>query len=136
MALHPQPVVRHRTGTSELDERLGHRYSRYQLMVMQERSTVWAAVVGRGTPAWRAAMHKAYRRTANTYATARYKLEPNHDWASDVRLLAFVRHFWWLPEFWLRTFPVLLMPFPVVPVLKRLSEIIDRVTGRPVQNRL
>ncbi len=40
------------------------------------------------------------------------------------------------PEFWLRTFPVLLVPHPALPVLKRLSEIIDRVTGRPVRNRL
>lgn len=135
-AWHPPAVVRHRTGTSELDERLGHRYSAYQLMIMDERSKVWAAILGKGSPAWRAAMHKAYRRTANPYATSRYKLEAHHDWRADLQLLRLVRHFRWLPEFWLRTFPLLLLPYQLMPWLKRASELMDRATGRPVQNRL
>jgi len=134
---HAPAAVRHRTGTSELDERLGHRYSAYQLMIMEERSKVWGAVVGKGTPAWRAAMTKAYRRTANPHATARYKLEPAHSWRTDVELLAaFVRHFWWLPEFWRKTFPMLLMPHRVAPFAQRAAGVIDRATGRKVEPRL
>lgn len=113
---YPDALVQHTTGTSALDEQLGHDYGRYQLAVMEGRERVWSALFGgRRSPVYRALMRKAWLRSAGPMTLVGLKLPANQTWAGDRRLLAgMVRHFHWLPEFWLKSFPVLLAPHTVL----------------------
>lgn len=129
---HPARLVTHRTGTSDLDEELGHDYSGYQLRLMGWRSSIWSELFGKGTPTYRALMTKAYHRSANTYTLARYKLVPGHSLRRDVELLmAMVRHFYWLPDFWLHSFAILLVPYPLIGPIRSVAARLDRRLGRP-----
>lgn len=135
---YPGHLVTHRTGTSDLDEKLGHDYSGYQLQIMGWRASIWSLLLGKGTPVYRAVMKKAYHRTANTYVLGRYKLGPGHSLKRDLELLLrMTRYFYWLPEFWLRSFAVLLVPHPAIHYVRTLAAWVDRHIGRqPDGNRL
>ena len=116
----PEPLVHHTVGTSVLDEQLQHNYARYQLVIMEGRSRVWGTLFGRGSPLYRTLMHKAYLRSLRVRAVVGLKLWPQHGTRQDLELLTLARYFYWLPQFWLVTFPLLLVPHGV---LKALSHV-------------
>ncbi len=115
----PDVLVRHRIGTSFLDEELGHRHYKYQLEIMQDRSEVWAALLGRNSGLYLAVMRKACLRSLAPMAVGDFKLRAGESsLRMDLELLVgMTRHFWRLPDFWLHRFPLLLVPSPVVRAL-------------------
>jgi len=118
---YPERLVLHRTGTSALDEQLGHDFTAFQLVIMRGRSRVWSILFGRNRPLFRTVMGKAYLRSARPRNLAGLKIWPRHGLAEDGRLLVgMTRHFWWLPRFWLVSFPVLLCPHWVVKLVDRV----------------
>lgn len=124
----PDPLVHHRTGTSALDERLGHRYALFQLAVMEGRSRVWAILFGKRSQLYKRLMTKAYLRSARPSALIGLKLSQQHDAAIDLRLLTgMIGYFYWLPRFWLASFPVLLVPHGAMKLLSKIKRaMIDR----------
>lgn len=125
---HPAALVEHTIGTSALDEDLGHDYTRFQLVVMEGRDTVWSMLFGRRSPTYKAVMVKAYRRTARPEAIVRLKLGHRHGHRNDLTLLVgLVRYFFWYPPFWIWTVPVLLVPQSIV---KRVGRVRRRGRSR------
>jgi len=129
---HPTPIVRKTLGTSSVDRESGHRFDRYQIMVVRQRSKAWADLFGRGTPLWRFVMRRAYRYGADPSSLRYYKSRPNHTLTGDVLLLlAMTREFYWLREFWSLSMPALLVPYPLVEPVRALQA---RAHGRQVQD--
>jgi hypothetical protein len=121
----PDQLVRHTTGTSALDEQLGHQYALFQLAIMDGRSRVWAMLFGRRGDLYRRVMGKARLRSARPTALVGLKLSEGHDLHNDLRLLAgMVGYFHRLPRFWLTSFPVLLVPHGALKTLSRAKRAI------------
>jgi len=120
----PDVLVRHRIGTSFLDEELGHRHYKYQLEIMRDRSEVWATLFGRNTHLYLAVMRKACLRSLVPRAVVKSKMRAGESsLRMDLELLMrMTRYFWRLPDFWLRRFPFLLLPSPIVRLVGRLSD--------------
>jgi abequosyltransferase len=117
---YPEQLVHHTTGTSALDDELGHRYAEYLLAVTDGRSRVWTLLFGAGTPLFRAVMYKAFLRSTRPMALVAIKLSVGHSVREDVRLLARLpRYFYWIPRFWLVTIPLLLVPHQAFRLLRR-----------------
>jgi len=111
---HPMPFVVNRTGTSTLTEALEDDYAAYARNIMEERSIVWGELFGDQRSVYRAVMKKTWRRTANPFILKEYKIQRSRRLTDDLGLLAdLVGHFWFLPEFWLKSFPLLLVPSSV-----------------------
>ncbi len=115
----PDALVRHRTGTSFLDEELGHRHYRYQLEIMEDRAEVWSALLGRNSRLYLAVMRKACLRSLVPQEVGSFKLRSGESsLRMDLELLVgMTHHFWRIPDFWLHRFPLLLLPSPLVRVL-------------------
>lgn len=129
---HPEAVVRKTLGTSSVDRDGEHRFDRYQIMVMRQRSKAWADLFGRGTPLWRSLMYRAYLYGADARSLRYYKSRPNHTLTGDaLLLLAFTREFYWLRRFWSRSMPALLVPYPLVEPVRALQA---RARGTPVED--
>jgi glycosyltransferase involved in cell wall biosynthesis len=127
-AWHPEALVVHRMGTSELAEDVDHDYGGYALRIMDERSYVWSLLFGKGSPMYRTAMRKAYWRTANPYILTRSKLEAGQSLRGDARLLfGLTRHFYWLREFWEESFPVLVKPHLQLKLARAFRDLRTRV---------
>lgn len=128
---HPEALVQHTTGTSALDQDLGHDYTGYQLAVMEGRDTVWSMLLGRRSATYKVVMVKAYLRTARPVAIVSLKLMGNHGRRGDLHLLvALTRYFFWHLPFWTRTMPILLTPHIVIKGLSRLRREIAARRGR------
>ncbi len=131
---HPNALVVHRIGTSVLAEDVDENYGGYALKIMDERSYVWAELFGKGSAQYRAAMRKAYWRTANPYILKRSKLEPSQTLSLDVQLLVgLIRHFYWLREFWQESFPVLVKPHVQFKAARALSDLRVQLRARTVR---
>jgi len=124
---YPKEAVRHRVGTSNLDPPKGSEFDRYQTMLMGDRARVWAQLFGRRSELYRILMNQAFVIQANPYGLAHYKLQPGHTTAGDLRLLvAMTRWFWFLPQFWIRSLPVLLVPHALIPALGAVARRFGR----------
>ncbi len=108
---HDEQLIIHRLGVEALDDPYGRDLVDYTLKVTADRSRIWASMFGRRSPVYRTVMRRIWRVQVHSLAVAHLKLQPGQTSRADLRLLAgLIRFYWILPEFWLRTFPVLLMP--------------------------
>jgi hypothetical protein len=122
--------VQHTTGTSALDEDLGHDYANYLLTVMEGRDTVWSTLFGRRSPTYKAVMAKAYERSASPGAIVRLKVIPGHTHRGDLALVTGLpRYFAWYPPFWLRSLPFLLAPHSLIQRVSPLHLRLRRIDG-------
>jgi len=122
-AWHPGVLLYMRTGAdnSVLDDLRGD-VTEYNLATAEEQERLWREFAGGRTAAYRRPMTRLYEFAFNPHVVGTYKLVPAHGWATERRLVSgSVRLFWWWPEFWLKTMPVVLTPFPLVRRAWRLA---------------
>ncbi|MGI8440648.1 MAG: glycosyltransferase family 2 protein [Thermoleophilaceae bacterium] len=124
-----EPVIGHRVGVAALADSFGDAtMSHYTITVTENRARIWAELFGTRSPIYRAAMWRSWFVQANPVILAYYKLQPGHGFAEDVRLLTtLTRFYWFLPQFWLTSFPVLLVPQKLIPrSLARVGSALGR----------
>jgi len=113
---HPGRTFLMRTGrgNSVIDDLRGDIMT-YHVDTADEQIELWREVLGPRSPAARRLVRRLYRCLFTTHFVGLMKADPSHGYAEDRRLLAFcVRRFWRIPEFWVRSFPVLVAPHPLV----------------------
>jgi len=124
---HAQPLIRHRIGVRAVDVSVGRDLGEYLITVTRQRASIWSAMFGRRSALYRTVMRRSYAVQANPFALAHCKQQEGQTLTGDVRLLgALTRYYGFLPEFWLRSFPVLLLPWFTIPTVSRLSQWLRR----------
>lgn len=122
-----EPCIRHRVGVESLDEPFGRDLVQYLIGVTADRARIWAAMFGKGSPHYRAAMRRTYIVQADRSSLAHTKVQARQTLRKEVRLLIeMTRYYSFLPEFWLRSFPVLLLPHSALPLVGRLRHRIGQ----------
>ena len=112
---HGEQLIIHRLGVEALDAPYGRDLVDYTLKVTAERSRIWGDMFGKRSPVYKTAMRRIWRVQVHALAVAHLKLQAGQSLRSDLRLLTgLVRFYWILPEFWLRSFPVLLAPHQAI----------------------
>jgi len=128
---HAEPLIVHRLGVEALDTPYGRDLVDYTLKVTDDRSRIWAVMFGKRSVVYKTVMRRIWRVQVHALAVAHLKLQPGQTVRSDGRLLiGLVRFYWILPEFWMRTFPVLLVPHQVIRVAGRAVQWLRRRSGR------
>jgi len=83
----------------------------YRLGVVRELDDMWAGLVGRRSRIYRGLMARAHGFEIRVASLLVIKAAPRRGLGDDRDLLrALVGYFWWLPAFWIRSFPSLLVP--------------------------
>ena len=122
---HSGRLVRHRVGVTAVEGTFSRDLAAYTIKVTADRSAIWAAMFGVRSPLYRAAMSHARVVQLSPAMIGHYKLQPGHTLAADLRLLfAMTRHYRRLPEFWVQSFPALLVPSVAVPLAVRTAQVV------------
>ncbi len=117
------PLVRHRVGALSVKATVPTGgMAQYTMTVTGQRAAIWARMFGRRSPLYRRAMRNIWRVQADPALLAAYKGDPAQTYVLDARLLTtLTRYYWFLPAFWLLSFPVLLLPHSLIGPLRRLK---------------
>jgi len=106
-----EPLVEHRVGERSVSSSFEDGLTAYTVMVTDDREQIWRAMFGRGTRLYREALRNIWRVQAHPVALAHLRRQPDQTLALDVALLrSMVRAYRGLPEFWLQSLPVLVLP--------------------------
>ena len=109
------PLIRHRIGERSISSTFGTGLTAYTIIVTDDRERIWRAMFGHGTRLYRTALRNIWRVQAHPVALAHLRRQPDQTLALDVALLrSMTRAYWTLPEFWLLSLPVLVLPHSVV----------------------
>jgi abequosyltransferase len=108
----PERLVKNRTGNDAVIHDLRWHLYKYRLETMEDVLCVWSALLGSHHSVFKSLCHRGRRLWWGIDELwYRSKREPGltlrDDWAM---LVGYVRNLYFLPEFWIKTFPVLLVP--------------------------
>jgi FkbM family methyltransferase len=128
----PRRLVRDRVGNdSWTPRRFGGDVTRYWACILGDLSRIYAEWLGAGSPAFRELMHRWYEGVSKPGHLALYKRQPTHTLRRDAEMLIEqARLFYFLPEFWRRSFPVLLTPHPLVSPAQAVGRGLRRARKR------
>lgn len=113
----PRRLVRDRIGNdSWTPRRFGGDVTRYWASILGDLARIYGDLLGRDSPSFRSLMRKWYEGVSQPRELAWYKRQPTQTLRRDVgMLIEQTRLFAFLPEFWRRSLPVLLIPHPLIP---------------------
>ncbi len=127
---HGEQLVRHRIGVAAVKGTFPVSPAEYIIKVTHDRSAIWAAMFGVRSSLYRAAMSSARRTQLSPAMIGHFKLQPEQTLAGDLRLLvAMIRHYWRLMEFWTQSLPALLVPHGFVPLAVRAKNMLRAPGG-------
>lgn len=111
-AWYPRELVEQRIGVSSVfDDSPTFDVSLYEVGLLVDRSAIWADLFGSWSFLHRTLLRKVWWRHFSPGVLLFYKLDGSFGATSDLRLLRTLpRYFWWMPTFWVITFPMLLVP--------------------------
>ncbi len=90
---------------------LGGDLLAYRLNIVRELDYMWAGLLGRRSRVYRGLMARAHGFEFGWRPLLVIKAAPGRGRRDDGELLrVLVSYFWWLPAFWIRSFPSLLVP--------------------------
>lgn len=129
---YPRETVRQHVGTTAVfAEETDFDPAEWEVRILHDRAAVWADLFGRNTALYRAPLTRAWHRHFEPVMLLTLKLNRRTQPRNELRLLReSVRTFWWLPRFWTRSMPVLLVPGAVWRPVQRVVQ-----TGRALRHR-
>ena len=109
---YPRETVRQHVGTTAVFAvETDFDPAEWEVRILRDRMDVWADLHGRNSALYRAPLVRTWHRHFESIALLVVKLSPRTAWRSELRLLReAMRAFWWLPRFWVRSVPVLVVP--------------------------
>ncbi len=88
---------------------------RFHWETTMEHEAIWADLLGRGSANYRCLMWRHFQCVFSPWQIAGFRVHHAYDSAMDRTLVRGLgRYFWWLPAFWAKTLPVLLVPRPIL----------------------
>jgi abequosyltransferase len=124
------PLIRHSVGLETLGAFGSDAYS-HALLVNSQRARIFADEFGKLSSLNRDLMYRAWVLQANTFAVIHLKYQPGGSPARTWRLAkTMARAYWFLPDFWLRSAPPLVVPVPLMRLAGRVLRAVARATGR------
>lgn len=118
----PVPLVRNRLDNDSLTRDLGKNLIQYLLGNFHGMEIIWATFLGRRSALYQYLMEDTYERYWTWRQIISCKAHTRSAPADNVRLLIeFTRHLYFVPGFWLLTFPCLLIPHPVFRAAYRVG---------------
>ncbi len=130
---YPGELVRQRVGASSVyDDRPDFDVSAYEVKLLVDRSAVWSHLFGRWSAMHRRLLTKIWWRHFEPGLLLHQKLDPGFGPSSDLRYLTVLpRYFWWMPTFWMLSFPALLIPGSLMREIRpRLRKAKQRLAAR------
>lgn len=123
-----EPVVCHCIGRLAVKDTFDGGPTRYLITVTGDRERVWGAMFGRRSRLYRLTMRKMWLVQAQADGLVHFKEQPGQTLALDARMLiSLTRAYGFLPEFWTRSLPVLLVPHglsrPALAAMRRLKAL-------------
>lgn len=115
----PRRLVHDRTGNdSWTPRRFGGDVTRYWASILGDLARIYGELLDRGSPGFRSLMRRWYVGVSQPWDLALYKRQPTQTLRRDAEMLVEqTRLFAFLPEFWRRSFPVLLTPHSLIPAV-------------------
>jgi len=128
----PRRLVRDRTDNdSPTPRRFGGDVTRYWASILADLARIYGDLLGRGSPGFRFLMGRWYEGVSKPGDLALYKRKPTQTVSRDAgMLIEQTRLFAFLPEFWRRSFSVLLIPHPLIPVAQVTRRRLRSAWGR------
>lgn len=110
----PEPLVYNRLDNDSVTQDLGKNLIRYVLGNLHGLEIIWATFLGQRSDLYHFLMKDSYKRYWTWRQIISCKAHTRSGWGDNVRLLIeFTRRFYFIPSFWLMTFPCLLIPHSV-----------------------
>ena len=107
----PLKLVNNRTNNDYLSAHLQRHALRYHTLTMEEASRVWGDLFGRQSATYQSLMRENFLSLWNAKLLVYYKgLSPCTAGEELRALVWFTRRLFFLPQFWVTAFPVLLIP--------------------------
>lgn len=126
-----EPLLVHRVGRATLGA-FGSHVVEHAILVTTHRASAWRSQFGLGSHLYRVLMRKAWLLQAGPFAIAHYKHEPGHSPTVTLKLFrAFAPWYGFLPEFWLKTVPVMLAPLRTLRAGGIAYRAAARLVGSP-----
>lgn len=89
--------------------------ARFHWETTLEHEAIWADLLDRGSASYRCLMWRHFQCVFNPWQIAGFRLRPAYDPSMDrILVRGLGRCFWWLPAYWLKTLPMLLVPRPML----------------------
>ncbi len=122
----PESLVHSRADNDYLSSHLDKNMLRYHRLTMDEAARVWGELFGFQSATYFSLMRDNYVNFWNAPSLLRYKALNRCTVSEEMQaLLWYPRRLWFLPAFWLFSFPALLLPHP----LARLGAAVVRLLG-------
>jgi abequosyltransferase len=132
----PEPLVENRLGNDVATSELNRNIVVYQYKVLKDMTAVWASLLGTRSPVYRELLRDNFMTVWHWRAICSAKAVSHCSWADEVRaLIEFTRRLYFLPVFWLTSFPILLIPhgvFRAVAPAARLLGLARRTASKHV----
>ena len=107
----PLVVTKMRGDNGEVPQRLGTKAYFVPLGYLRDMTSIWSRVCGANRVLYRRVLTKALRLTWSSTVVRHLKLSVKQTSSDDFLIFGqFTRYLWPLPQFWLKTFPALLIP--------------------------
>ena len=117
----PDRLVKYRTDNDASLEFLKNKWHRHILVTMSGLSQVWAEIMGKGSPVYKTVMYKYALFSWRPEGVFWLKEKSNYTFRDELPLIVgFTKHLYFIPSFWLKTFPLLLIPHILLPQKRRV----------------
>lgn len=108
---HPKPLVKSRTHNDALIQLMGNNFLQYHIETMEDGARVWAALLGRRSGTHRTMTGKVYPLMWGWNSVLEYKAKARCRPKDEITaLIVFTKNLYFLPQFWKKTFPLLITP--------------------------
>jgi len=117
----PEQLIKYRLDNDTSLDYLGHKLHHHQIKVMEGVSKVWAALFGKKSSLYKTLLYKHYLYSWVPAHIRFIKFRPNYTYRDDLpTLVGYIKYLYVLPEFWMRSFPVLITPYGVYKLRGKL----------------
>lgn len=117
----PEVCVEHRSDNDSVNADTGKNLVSYQSGILRSMAFVWRNALGRSR-IHRTLLRRSLQNSWRGRQIIFYKMHSRPSLMDEVRMLTtFIAHLWFLPEFWIKTFPCLLLPRPALQIARHFS---------------
>jgi len=113
----PDRIIKYRIGNDASIQHQNNRWHTHTVVVMDGLAKVWSELIGRRSPVYKTVMYKYFLFGWHPQGVRWLKSFHNYTfWDDLVMSYYYTKHLYFLPVFWLKTFPSLLIPHPLLKI--------------------